>query len=121
MTALSWGGLLLAGGFGAVLRFIVDRQVMSRTAGRFPSGTLAVNLTGAVVLGGLSGLAPDPHITFLVGTGVIGAYTTFSTWMLETQRLTEEHQYRLAIVNVVASITCGLAAATCGQLIGEHL
>ena len=121
MTALLWAGLLLAGGVGSVLRVVIDRAVMSRAAGRVPSGTLAVNLTGAVVLGGLGGLAPDRNIAFLVGTGVIGAYTTFSTWMLETQRLTEEHQYRIAIVNVVASIVCGLAAAAGGQLIGEHL
>jgi CrcB protein len=121
VRALVWAGLLLAGGIGAVLRFVLDRRVMSGTAGRFPSGTLAVNLTGAVVLGGLGGLAPDRNTAVLVGTGVIGAYTTFSTWMLETQRLTEEHQHRLAVVNAVAGIVCGLAAAAGGQLIGEHL
>ncbi len=75
---------------------------MSSASGRdFPYGTLVVNLSGAVVLGLLTGLALGHDAALLAGTAAVGSYTTFSTWMLETQRLTEERQYRRAVANIV--------------------
>jgi len=112
-----WGGVLLAGGAGAVLRFLVDRAVARRAAGSFPFGTLAVNISGAALLGLLGGLALNRHAALLADTAFIGSYTTFSTWMLETQRLSEERQVRDAVANVVASIVFGIAAALFGQWI----
>jgi len=55
----------------------------------------------------------------LAGTATVGSYTTFSTWMLETQRLTEERQHSKAAVNVAASLAAGMAAAALGRLIGQ--
>ncbi|MDT5357408.1 MAG: fluoride exporter, partial [Mycobacterium sp.] len=78
---LLWGGVLLAGGAGAVLRFLVDRAVARRAARSFPFGTLAVNISGAAVLGLLGGLALNRHAALLADTAFIGSYTTFSTWM----------------------------------------
>jgi len=121
MTAVLWLCVLLAGGIGAVSRFTIDRRVITRTAGSYPWGTFTVNITGAMILGILSGLAPHPHLALIAGTGAIGSYTTFSTWMLETNRLGEERQIRLALINIAASITAGVAAAALGLLIGEHL
>jgi CrcB protein len=121
MTALVWFGVLVAGGVGASLRFLVDGAVGRRAGKAFPFGTLTVNLSGAVVLGLLSGLALPHDVSLIAGTGVIGAYTTFSTWMLETQRLAEERQNRYAIANVVASVILGLAAAALGRWIGTML
>jgi len=112
-----WGGVLLAGGAGAVLRFLVDLAVARRAAGSFPFGTLAVNISGAALLGLLGGLALNRHAALLADTAFIGSYTTFSTWMLETQRLSEERQVRDAVANVVASIVFGIAAALFGQWI----
>lgn len=121
MSVLPWCVLPVAGGVGALMRFLLDRITTSHTGGSFPSGTLVVNLSGATVLGFLAGLALPAGAALVAGTGVVGSYTTFSTWMLETQRLAEEHQRRLAIVNVVASVVLGIAAAGCGQLIGARL
>ena len=118
---LVWGGVLLAGGAGAVLRFVVDRTVARRAARSFPFGTLTVNVSGAALLGLLGSLALNRHAALLADTAFIGSYTTFSTWMLETQRLGEERQVRDAVANVVASIVLGLAAALFGQWIAGRL
>jgi len=118
---LLWGGVLLAGGAGAVLRFLVDGAVARRAARSFPFGTLAVNISGAALLGLLGGLALNRHAALLADTAFIGSYTTFSTWMLETQRLSEERQVRDAVANVVASIVFGIAAALFGQWIAGRL
>jgi CrcB protein len=116
-----WLGVVLAGGVGAVLRFLVDRAVARRAARSFPFGTLAVNISGAAVLGLLGGLALSRHTALLAGTAFVGSYTTFSTWMLETQRLSEERQVRNAVANIVVSIVLGIGAALFGQWIAGRL
>jgi fluoride exporter len=118
---LLWVGVLTAGGFGAVLRFLVDGAVARRAARSFPLGTLAVNISGAALLGLLGGLALSRHAALLADTAFVGSYTTFSTWMLETQRLSEERQLRSAVANLVASIVLGIAAALAGQWIAGQL
>lgn len=122
-TAAVWAGVALLGGVGAVCRLLVDRAVSSRVtvAGGFPVGTLAVNVSGAWLLGLLGALALPPHVALLAGTAFVGAYTTFSTWMLETQRLGEERRGRAAAANIVVSLVLGLAAAWLGQLIGRQI
>ena len=121
MTIAVWGGVVLLGGAGAVLRFLVDRAVARRVARPFPFGTLTVNLTGAVLLGLLSGLTLSHHVALLAGTAFVGSYTTFSTWMLETQRLGEERQVWPAVANIVVSVILGVAAAMAGQWIAGRL
>jgi CrcB protein len=113
--------VVLAGGVGAVLRFLVDRAVARRAARSFPFGTLAVNISGAALLGLLGGLALSRHTALLAGTAFVGSYTTFSTWMLETQRLSEERQLRNAVANIVVSIVLGIGAALFGQWIAGRL
>jgi len=103
------------------LRFVIDRAVARRLSGPFPFGTLAVNVSGATLLGFLGGLALSHWLALLAGTAFVGSYTTFSTWMLETQRLTEERQLRPAIMNIVVSVAFGLLAAWLGQQIGARL
>ncbi len=120
MSVLVWTGVVLLGGCGAVLRFFADGLVSA--GGRdFPFGTLAVNVSGAVVLGLLTGLTLSPDAALLAGTAVVGSYTTFSTWMLETQRLAEERQLRKVVANIVVSLLLGLLAAALGRLIGAYL
>ena len=121
MSVLVWAGVVLIGGAGSVLRFYVDGLVSSASGRQFPYGTLVVNLSGAVILGLLAGLAVGGDAYLLAGTAAVGSYTTFSTWMLETQRLTEERQHRQAVLNVVVSLVLGVAAAELGRLIGAHL
>jgi CrcB protein len=117
MILAIWAGVVVIGGFGAVLRFVVDHAVASRIARSFPYGTLAVNLSGALVLGLLSGLALTETAALLAGTAFVGSYTTFSTWMLETHRLAEERQVWPAVANVIVSLVLGVAAAMAGQWI----
>lgn len=121
MSAAVWAGVVVFGGAGAVLRFLVDRTVSARTAGAFPWGTLVVNVSGALVLGLLSGLALPAHLALVGGTAFVGSYTTFSTWMLETQRLGEERQVWPAVANIVISLALGMAAAGLGLWLGMRL
>lgn len=120
-TAAVWAGVALIGGIGSVLRFVVDRAVARRVAQSFPFGTLVVNVSGAALLGFLGGLVLSREAALLAGTAFVGAYTTFSTWMLETQRLGEERQTRAALANIVVSILLGEAAAFLGQSIAGQL
>ena len=117
MNIAIWAGVMLIGGLGSTARFMVDRAVARRAARSFPFGTLTVNVTGAVLLGFITGLALSHTIALLAGTAFVGAYTTFSTWMLETQRLTEERQVVPALANIVVSVVLGIAAAAAGQAI----
>jgi fluoride exporter len=121
MSVLVWAGVVVIGGLGSVLRFLVDRQVTRWATTGFPLGTMAVNLTGSFVLGLIGGLAAAPDVTLLAGTAAVGSYTTFSTWMLETQRLGEERQLSVAGANVVLSVILGVAAAALGRAIGGQL
>jgi CrcB protein len=120
-AVMIWVGVVLAGGVGAVLRFLVDRAVARRAARSFPFGTLAVNISGAALLGLLGSLALSRYTALLAGTAFVGSYTTFSTWMLETQRLSEERQVRNAAANIVISIVLGIGAALFGQWIACRL
>ena len=121
MSVLVWAGVVLIGGAGSVLRFLVDGMVSARTGRAFPYGTMVVNISGAVVLGLLTGLALSGDAALLAGTAAVGSYTTFSTWMLESQRLTEERQVRSAGLNIVVSLILGVAAAALGQAVGAAL
>lgn len=121
MTAAIWAGVMAIGGCGAVLRFLVDSTVSRRTGRGFPFGTLAVNVSGAVALGLITGLGLGHNATLLAGTAAVGAYTTFSTWMFETQRLGEERRLTTAAVNLALSLGAGLAAAALGHWIGGQL
>lgn len=116
-----WVGVVLAGGVGAVLRFLVDGAVGRRMAKSFPFGTLAVNISGATLLGLLGALSLNRYAALLAGTAFVGSYTTFSTWMLETQRLDEERQHGKALANVILSLVAGVAAAALGRFIGQQL
>ena len=111
MNVALWAGVMVIGGFGSVARYMVDRTVARRSAGSFPFGTFTVNISGATLLGFLSGLMLSHEVFLLAGTAFMGAYTTFSTWMLETQRLGEERQFGPAIANIVVSVALGIAAA----------
>lgn len=116
-----WGLFSVSAGCGAVLRFLLDGVVSRRFVSSFPFGTLAVNLTGAFALGLLDGSNASRHVVFVCGTGLIGAYTTFSTWMFETQRLAEERQERRAVANLAVSVVAGVALAALGMWVGGRL
>ncbi|HEY2278365.1 MAG TPA: fluoride efflux transporter CrcB [Streptosporangiaceae bacterium] len=121
MSVLVWVAVAIIGGAGSVLRFLVDRAVASRAGRDFPFGTLAINLSGALILGFLTGLALSHDQGLLAGTAAVGSYTTFSTWMFETERLAQDRELGRAAANVVVSLVLGVAAAALGQWIGGRL
>jgi fluoride exporter len=106
------------GGVGASGRFLLDTLIAGRVGGSFPVGTLAVNASGALLLGLLTGLAVEGNLLILAGSATLGSYTTFSTWMLESQRLVEDAEPPSAIVNVLLSLAIGVSAAALGRTIG---
>jgi CrcB protein len=116
-TAVGLGAAL-----GAVLRYLVDQAVARRRDGRFPAGTWLINISGSLVLGLLAGLATHHGLAAgtvaIVGTGVCGGYTTFSTFGFESVRLMEEGSGLIALANLGASVAAGLAAAALGLGIG---
>jgi CrcB protein len=121
VTVLVVAGVGLLGGAGAVARFLLDGAVASRVASAFPFGTLAVNLSGALALGVLHGAGVGGDAMRLVGTGLLGAYTTFSTWALEAHRLGEAGRVRLGAANVLVSLALGLACVWLGDRLGAVL
>ena len=106
----------LGAAVGAPLRYLADRAVQARHDSVFPWGTLAVNVSGSLVLGFLVGLPASGPVATLVGTGFCGALTTYSTFSYETMRLTQEGAWFYALANVVASVVAGLGAAAVGLL-----
>jgi CrcB protein len=120
VTPLVWAGVVVIGGAGAVGRFLVDGAVSARLGREFPFGTFVINISGATVLGVLAGLSLGKDAALLAGTAAVGSYTTFSTWMYETQRLGEERQHRAALANIVLSLSFGIAAAALGRWVGQN-
>jgi CrcB protein len=116
-----WIAIGLLGGVGALLRFFLDGFIAARVGRDFPLGTFVVNITGSVVLGLLVGLGLAGDRLLLAGTATIGSYTTFSTWMLESQRLVEDGEFAVAGANLLLSLGAGLAAVALGRFIGTHL
>ena len=109
------------GGVGAIARFALDGRVAARAGREFPFGTLCVNVLGAFALGVLVGAALGGNAYRLLGTGLIGAFTTFSTWAFESHRLGEDGDLRLGLLNFVASLILGLASAWAGRHMGAWL
>jgi CrcB protein len=116
-----WVGVAVLGGVGACGRFLLDSVLAARATSDFPVGTLTVNASGALLLGLLTGLAVQGNLLVLTGTATLGSYTTFSTWMLETHRLAEDGESRMAIANIVLSLAVGIGAAALGRVIGAHV
>lgn len=118
MSWAVWIGVALLGGCGALARFGLTLLVADRLHPHLPLGTMAVNVSGAFLLGLLAGTSLGGDGRLLLGAGAIGSYTTFSTWMLETQRVGEAGKRRLAVTNVLLSIALGLGAAALGRTLG---
>lgn len=121
MSPLVLLGVGVLGGVGSAGRFLLDGAVSLRVAGGFPYGTLAVNASGCLALGVVAGAMLGPDSTRLIGEGLIGGYTTFSTWMLESHRLAEDGQAGRAALNLTLSLMVGLGAAWLGRKAGLAL
>jgi CrcB protein len=113
----------LAGCAGAVARFAFDGEVKSRFRHSFPLGTFAINVSGSLVLGVLTGFVIFHHTSSLwstiPGTGFCGGFTTFSTASFETVRLLQTRMYRSAILNGAGALALCLASAAAGLAIAS--
>jgi CrcB protein len=117
--------VMLGAAVGAPLRYLADRAVQKRHDSVFPWGTFTVNVIGSFILGVLiQGTAVNEvpgSVSALLGTGLCGALTTYSTFGYETVRLLEDRVRAYAVLNVAASIVAGLGAAFCGITVAEAL
>ncbi|MFG2814370.1 fluoride efflux transporter CrcB [Streptomyces sp. NPDC048410] len=122
---MNWLLVIIGGAAGAPLRYLTDRAVQKRHDAVFPWGTFTVNVLGCFILGLLTGAvvagAASSHVQLLIGTGLCGALTTYSTFSYETLRLTEDGARFLAAANVVASVVAGLGAAFVGTAFAEAI
>ncbi|MFD5123562.1 fluoride efflux transporter CrcB [Streptomyces sp. NPDC058385] len=118
--------LVIAGAMvGAPLRYLTDRTVQSKHDTVFPWGTFTVNVVGCLILGLVAGAvtagAASSNVQLLVGTGLCGALTTYSTFSYETLRLAEDGARFFAAANVVASVVAGLGAAFTGATFAQAI
>lgn len=118
--------IALGGAAGAVTRYFVDGAVLDRIGGAFPLGILVVNMSGAFVLGLLSALIVDrgvlpADLRAPLVVGFLGAYTTFSTLMLDGWRLAEDGLPALAAVDLIGSVVLGIVAVGGGLWLGRSL
>ena len=111
-------GVGLVGGMGAIARFALDGAVAGRLGREFPYGTLAVNLSGALLLGVVVGAGTGGDAYRVAATGLLGSFTTFSTWAFESHRLGEDGELRMGAANFAVSLVLGVAAAWAGREIG---
>jgi len=121
MSLPVWIGVALLGGCGAVARYLVHASVVRVDPDDFPLGTFIVNILGAFALGVVVGAGAGHDVRLLAGTGFLGAFTTFSTWMFETERLAADGYARQAAVNIAISLALGLGAAALGVQLGAVL
>jgi fluoride exporter len=116
----------IGGALGAIARYQLAAMIQSRIPAGFPWGTFVVNVSGCFAMGVVTTLLSErmvvhPNWRYLVPIGFIGAYTTFSTWMLESWRLVEDGAWQLAAINIVGSVALGLVAVVAGLAVGRAL
>ncbi|MET7713030.1 fluoride efflux transporter CrcB [Streptomyces sp. NPDC005407] len=122
---MNWVLVIAGAAIGAPLRFLTDRAVQAKHDSVFPWGTFIVNVVGCLMLGLLTGAvaagAASSQVQLLIGTGLCGALTTYSTFSYETLRLVEDGAKFYAAVNVIASVVAGLGAVFVGVAFAEAL
>lgn len=115
---MSWLAVAIAGALGAAARFLVSQAAIERVGARLPWGTVLVNVSGALAAGVVAGLVTEALLPAALGRvvagGFLGAYTTFSTAMVETLQLRERDGSAAAIAVLLAESLAAVAAAGLG-------
>lgn len=121
MTPAVLAAVCVAGGAGAAARFVVDGSVRSLVGSRLPWGTLLINVTGSFALGALTGSHPSATVAAIVGIGLLGGFTTFSTASYETATLVLEHRRLAAMTYAIGTLATAVSAAALGYALTTWL
>ncbi|TGA98878.1 fluoride efflux transporter CrcB [Sporolactobacillus shoreae] len=108
-------------GFGVLARVLTTQWIMQKWSSPFPLATFLINMSGSLLLGLLTGLSIGAHFSLLLGTGFLGAYTTFSTFNVENVELLRRKKYRTLISYAGGSYLFGILAASAGLALGSIL
>ena len=109
------------GALGSVLRYVLGGWIQTASGSLFPIGTMSINVLGCLVIGFLAALSPRESYRLFVMVGILGGFTTFSTFGLETFLRLNERQYSQAAANVLLSVVLGLLAVWLGYRLSEWL
>ena len=117
--------VLLGGGAGSLARYLLSTAIMARTGGRFPFGTVIINITGSFIIGLLmtlftERLSPHTNLRLLLVTGFLGGYTTFSSFEWESLSLVRDSGWWLGLVNIVGSVVLGYSAVWLGSALAKR-
>lgn len=113
IALIAIGGLL-----GGLCRFELGQLILRKADTRFPLGTFLINITGAFLLGVLTGSEPSAQAYVLLGDGFLGAYTTFSTFMYEGFQLFDQKE-RNAFFYIFSSLILGILGYICGYALAK--
>lgn len=125
MDARAIAAVALGGAIGAVLRYLVGSAFLQRFGPGFPWGTFAINITGSFLIGVIAQFALTrsfgitPMIRIFAATGVLGGYTTFSTFSLDSVVLVGDGAAPLALAYAAGSVVCGIFSAYLGQVLAR--
>ncbi|MDR6200114.1 CrcB protein [Microbacterium sp. SORGH_AS428] len=118
MTPLVFLVVAVAGGVGAGARYVVDLAVSTLVGARFPWGTLVINVTGSFALGLLTGAVSDAALLAVIGTGLLGGFTTFSSVAAVSAVMATDRRGWAAATNTVGTLVLAIAAAAVGLAVG---
>lgn len=117
--------VVIGGGTGALARYVAASAIMTRFGGKFPLGTLVINVTGSFLIGFLMTILTerfklDPNWRLLLVVGFLGGYTTFSSFEWETYSSVRDGGLWTGMLNVVSSVMLGYVAVTLGSVLARR-
>lgn len=126
VTGAQVGVIMLGGGLGAIARYMLSTSINEKLASNFPYGTLIVNVIGSFLMGFLAmwlveKLGLNPLLRLAIFVGFLGAFTTFSTFSMETLHLFEEGLAGRALLNMLVNVVLSVLAVWLGVLAGKLL
>ncbi|MHC1720029.1 MAG: fluoride efflux transporter CrcB [Clostridiaceae bacterium] len=104
----------VGGAFGSITRFVIGRRITEKSRTNFPIGTFLINISGAFLLGVVSSFGLNSNISMFIGTGFLGAFTTFSTFMYEGFNLFQDNEKLNALGYIFGSLILGIIGFVVG-------
>lgn len=121
-----YGFIAVGGALGALARYFLSAWIYSKSDFIFPWGTFAVNMLGCFILGlvyvwGTERMLIGPNTRAFLAVGLLGAFTTFSTFSLETLNIIKDGEFKIALLNTAGSLVLGLAAVWLGTVMAQMI